>query len=138
MPKDIKIKAHGLARVETRTHDKDAFVLVLKDTKGKSTGYVLGPEGLNVLLAPLLQYAATWAEKPDLAIETLTGPKHAMLGKRIVLEQGRTPQECAVRIFLSEKMEMTFLMPIDEVVKGTANLARLLGLVPPDAEPRAH
>jgi hypothetical protein len=138
VPKDIKIKASGLERVTTRAHDEDTFILILEDTKGKSTGYLLGPEGLNVILAPLLQYAATWAEKPDLAIETLTGTRHAMLAKRIELVQGRTPQECAVRIFLNERMEMTFLMPLEAVVKGTANLARLLGLVPPEEKPSAH
>jgi hypothetical protein len=118
------IEASGLAQVRLDPLDAQSAVLVLTDTKQKSFGALINPDGLNALLAPLLVCASTWASKPDLKLETLVGPAQALPARRISFEKGRTPAECAVRIYLGHKMEMTFLMPLDEVTSAMANLAR--------------
>lgn len=118
-----EIETRGLVKIDIRAVDDDSIALVLTDTAGASSGYVLGPEGLNKLLEPLLGLATKWAEKPDLKVETLTGPQNALPAQRILVEQGRDATECALRIFVG-KVELTFLIPLSEVVSATADLVR--------------
>ena len=133
------LKASGLAHVRMDFPSADSAVLILTDTKKKAFATLINPEGLNAILSPLLQCASKWADKPDLAIETLVGPKNALVAKKIVFEKGRDSAECAVRLYLGQKMELTFLIPVDEVISGTANLVRLLDIPPPeDSGPTTH
>ena len=119
-----KIKAKGLARVSTTlTADGESVALVLSDTDDKSCGYLLGPEGVNALLEPLLGLAGKWADKRDLQIEKLSGQNNALPAHHIAFERGRTDTESAVRVFIG-KMELTFLIPLDSVIAASAALVQ--------------
>lgn len=126
------IEAKGLADIAiVPTAQKDVMVLVLTDTSGKETRYLINPDGLGVLLQQVLGLASKWAEEPDLAIHTLTGPQHPLPGSgmkllaadRIAVRQGRHATECAVHVFVG-RVELTFLMPLDEVIHATAELVK--------------
>jgi hypothetical protein len=125
-PMSDKIETSGLAKLRIReTSDPDAKAMLLTDTKGKTSGYLINPEALNVILSPLLELASLWADKPSLAVDTLTGPEHALVGQHIAIAKGRHDTECAVRILVG-KMELTFLMPLDEVVSAARGLAMMI------------
>ena len=130
-----KIEASGLARVAFQGDAAKGFVaMVLTDTKQRHFAALVSPESLNILLQPLLGLAARWADRPDLEIETLTGPTQALPGTKIAFERGRSDKECAVRIFVG-KVELTFLFPVDDVISSTATL---LGDVEGDPNARRH
>ena len=120
------IKARPLTQVKLTYIESQSAVLILTDDRNKHTGYGISPEGLGVLLEALLPLAATWAESPDLAPETFSGPTSAFQASRISIEKGRTATECAVRVFLGPlgKIEMTFMIPLDEVINAAAILVR--------------
>lgn len=126
------IKAEGLADIAiVPTGEKDVVALVLTDTSGKQNAYAINPDGLGVLLQQALGIASKWAEEPDLAIHTLTGPQHPLPGSgmkllpadRIAVRRGRRATECAVHVFVG-RVELTFLMPLDEVIHATAELVK--------------
>lgn len=126
------IEAKGLADIAiVPTAQKDVVALVLTDTSGKKTEYLINPDGLGVLLQRVLGLASKWAEEPDLAIHTLTGPQHPLPGSgiqflpadRIAVRRGRHATECVVHIFVG-RVELTFLMPLDEVIHAAAELVK--------------
>lgn len=130
-----KIKAKGLASVSiTLAEDGESVALLLSDTSGKSSGYLLGPEGVNALLEPLLGLAGRWADKRDLEIEKLSGSKNALPAHHISFERGRTNTETAVRVFVG-KMELTFIMPLDSVIAASAALVQQID---PESGKPAH
>src|SRR3954466_11591223 len=94
------MEASGLknVRIEPALDDRLARVLILTDTKGTTSGYIINPECVNALLTPLLRLPTNWADEPSLEVEELTGPQHALPAQRIRFARGRTPQECAVRV----------------------------------------
>ena len=131
---DHHIEARGLARVETRPGATDSTaVLILEDTAQTITGYIINPEALNILLARLLSLLPKWADHQDLEPETLVGPQHALSAQRMLLTPGRSAQECAVRVYLG-KVELTFLIPLDEVLGATANLKKLISVINDESE----
>jgi hypothetical protein len=126
------IEAKGLADISILpTAEKDVVALVLTDTSGIETRYAINPDGLGALLQQALGLASKWAEEPDLAIDTLTGPQHPLPGSgmkllaadRIAVWPGRHATECAVHVFVG-KVELTFLMPLDEVIHAAAELVK--------------
>lgn len=126
------IKAKELADISiVPTARKDVVALVLTDTSGKDTGYLINPDGLGTLLQQALGLASKWAEEPDLAIDTLTGPQHALPATRmsllpadrIGLRRGRHATECAVHVFVG-RVELAFLIPLDEVIGAAAELVK--------------
>lgn len=121
----LSIEACGLASVQIRPvpGDEDAVALVLTDEKGATSGYLINAEGLGVILAPLLGLAAKWAEKPDLGLENVTGPKNALPATRIILGKGRNDQEASLRVFVG-KMDLSFLIPLDDLISGMSQLVQ--------------
>lgn len=126
------IEAKGLADIAiVPSGQKDVVALVLTDTSGKQTGYAINPDGLGALLSQALGLASKWAEEPDLAIHTLTSPQHPLPGSgmkflpadRIAVRPGRHARECAVHVFVG-RVELTFLMPLDEVIHAAAELVK--------------
>lgn len=126
------IKAKGLADIAiVPTAQKDVVTLVLTDTSGKETRYLINPDGLGVLLQQALGLASKWAEEPDLAIDTLTGPQHPLPGSgmkllpadRIAVRRGRHATECVVHVFVG-RVELSFLIPLDEVIHAAAELVK--------------
>lgn len=126
------LQAKGLADITILpTGEKDVVALVLTDISGKETRYAINPDGLGVLLQQALELASKWAEEPDLAIHTLTGPEHPLPGSgirflpadRIAVRRGRHATECAVHVFVG-RVELTFLMPLDEVIHAAAELVK--------------
>jgi hypothetical protein len=115
--REVKLQPVGDEKTEKRV------ALLLTDTRPKTNGYIVNPEGLNALLTPLLGLATRWADEPDLAIGTLTGPTNALLATNIALVRGRDASECAMRVQLG-KVELTFLLPVDKVVHAMAALAQ--------------
>ena len=115
-----------IARVQTKPGDSEntAF-LILEDTANNITGYAITPESLSVLLGQLLKLMPTWADHQDLKAETLVGPRHALSAQRMILMPGRHAAECAVRLYLG-KIELTFLIPLDEALSATRNLREKL------------
>lgn len=132
------IDARGLASIQIQpVKDRDSVALVMIDTANHATGYLINPEALNVLLEPLLGLATKWANQPDLKLETLVGPRHALPAQRIAIERGRNAKECAVRIFIG-KVELTFLIPLEEVLAASADLVRQIDPSIDDAEGPSH
>ena|SRR5260221_4303776 len=129
--KEKSITASGLARVEMRPVRDNCVALLLTDTKEKTTGYLVTPEGVGVLLSPLLGLAAQWADVEDLSIDKSVGPRQALPASRVVLEKGRGATECALRVFVG-KMELTFLIPLDAVING------LSAVIPMITQERGH
>jgi len=112
------VRASGLTRVQVRPgKDEDSRALILTDTRKKSKGYLINPEGLNAILTPLLGLAVEWSDKTDLELGTLTGPANALPANRLVIERGRNDTEAAVRAFVGN-MELTFLIPLDNLMAG--------------------
>jgi hypothetical protein len=98
------------------TADPKVAGLVLKDAKDKTTGFLLGPDQLSNILAQALGVAATWASVPDLGGEGVVGPRHAVHAKNIWFEPGPSPDECVLRVVLAPKLEVTFLIPLNNVL----------------------
>ena len=67
-----------------------------------------------------------WVEKPPLEAGTWSGPHEALLATRILLEPGRNEKELAVRLFLG-KLELTFIVPLDEAVPEMAKILSIVG-----------
>lgn len=119
------IEACGLESVQFQPvpGDEDALVLVLTDTKAATSGYLITAEGLGVILGPLLGLAAKWAEKPDLGLENMTGPKNALPATRIVFGKGRNDQEASLRVFVG-KMDLSFLIPLDDLISAMSQVVQ--------------
>jgi hypothetical protein len=130
------IKARGLKRirVEPVANNPLARVLILENVDGKSSGYIINPDALEAILEPVLELASRWAG------ETYPQPRNtqAKVRERIVLPgaslqltEGRDEKECAVRLFLG-KMEIVFLIPLEQVMAGFHDLAKQFGMDDPD------
>jgi hypothetical protein len=117
------VEARGLVKIDIRATDDDTVALLLTDTTGVTSGYLVGPEGLNKLLLPLLGLATQWAEKSDLKVESLTGPQSALPAHHISIERGRDATESALRIFVG-KVELTFMIPLETVLSAFEKLVR--------------
>ncbi|MDT7814814.1 MAG: hypothetical protein QOJ42_4730 [Acidobacteriaceae bacterium] len=113
-----------LARVAIESLNTESFSLVLTNEYKKEFRTAVNPEGLSALLGPLLKCIGLWAAKPALAIDTLVGPKNSIAAQRLSFVKGRNSTECAVRMYLGDKVEMTFLLPLDAVSLAIADLAR--------------
>jgi hypothetical protein len=111
-----------------RTYPTDAsnvICLALTDTNGVETEFVINPEGLNALMYPVLGLASKWAKEPKLQVKAWSGPKNALPAQQIELATGRTPTECALRVFFGE-VELTFILPFDTVLQATAKFTQSL------------
>lgn len=114
----------GLSSVQVLPTDHtDTVYLLLSDTKGKESGFLINAEGLNALLMPALGLASNWADQMDLQIESWSGPKSALPAQHIELAKGRTNTECALRVFVG-KLELTFLVPLDTVIHAASVLVQ--------------
>jgi hypothetical protein len=111
-----------LASVRTYPTDKNNVIcLALTDIDGLETEFVINPEGLNALMYPVLGLASKWARELGEKVKTWSGPKNALPAQHVELTMGRTASECAVRVFMGE-VELTFIIPLDDVLKATAKL----------------
>jgi hypothetical protein len=93
-----------LARVAMESLSSDSFALVLTDEHKKVFRTAINPEGLSALLGPLLKCIGLWAAKPALAIDTLVGPTNSIAAQKLSFETGRNSAECAVRMYLGDKV----------------------------------
>src|SRR4051812_8268067 len=106
----------GLAHVSMKPAvQPKVVVLELRNTARVTTKYAIGPEGLNALLAPALGLACQWADEPDLAIDTLTGPMNALPATAIAFRPVG-PTELAVHVSMG-KVDLVFLLPLDDAVR---------------------
>lgn len=128
------IEASGVRAIRFQPVDNDTVAMVLTDTKGSESAFLINPETLNVILAPLLGLATQWAEKPALEIGNLVGPFRALPATQIDISKGRNAEECALRVFVGS-VEIAFLVPLSTVLKASADLIQKIE--PTDA-PRTH
>ena len=118
------VEVSGLAAVRILpTDNQDSVCLMLSDTKGKETGFLINAEGLNALLLQALGLAIRWADSPDLQVESWAGVKNALPASHIELAKGRNSTEVALRVFVG-KIELTFLVPLDTVIHATSVLVQ--------------
>lgn len=129
------IEVNGLSDVKILpTDDQNSVCLMLSDTSGKESGFLINAEGLNALLVPALGLATQWADKPDLEIDSWSGVKRALPAHHIELAKGRTDTECALRVFVG-KIELTFLVPLDTIIHATSVLIKQID---PSSGRQAH
>lgn len=115
-----------IASVRTYPTDVDNVIcLALTDTNGSETEFIINPEGLNALIYPVLGLASKWSKESGLKVESWSGPKNALPAQHIELAMGRTPTECAVRVFMGD-VELTFIIPLDDVLKAATKFVQHL------------
>jgi hypothetical protein len=117
------IKASRIAAIHIQPVDNDAVTMVLTDIKGHDSAFLVNPETLNVVLAPLLGLATQWAEKPVLEIGNLIGPLRALPATQLDITRGRTADECALHVFVG-RVEVTFLVPVPMVLAAMGALLK--------------
>ena len=117
------LKASGIAAIRIQPVDNDAVAMVLTDTKGHDSTFLVNPQTLNVVLAPLLGLATQWAEKPVLEIGNLIGPLRALPATQLDITRGRTADECALHVFVG-RVEVTFLVPVPMVLAAMGALLK--------------
>lgn len=124
MNRKLSIMARGLARIAiSPTNDHEVVALALSDTAGTATAYLVNPEGLQALLLQAIGLAAQWADKPDLQSEGLFHRDSALPAHAIGILPGRNDREIALCIQVG-KIELTFLVPLDAMIKATAEMVR--------------
>jgi hypothetical protein len=105
-----KIEANRLVKLRTRLHDEDTMVLILEDDKSKRFACFANQDQLNTLLNAILSSAGNWSEKPSRA--------------SLSFEQSSNSTECAVRLSLTSKIKLKFVLPLNETIRGMAEFVR--------------
>jgi hypothetical protein len=103
-------------------------ILAITDASGVTDEYLLSSESVQMLAPPvlgLLPVLASQYPEPETSLESLIGTRSALHANRVVIDQGQHAQEAAVRIFLG-KVELTFLIPLDELILSLQNLTKLI------------
>jgi hypothetical protein len=119
-----RIEANRLVKLRTRLHDDDTIVVILEDDKRKKFGCFLNRIQLNIFLEALLGIAGEWADKSDLAIKTSVRSKKGLSAKQISFDQGPNSGECAVHVSIGPKIELTFMLPLNDTIRGMAEFVR--------------
>ncbi|MCZ6741039.1 MAG: hypothetical protein O7D27_02635 [Alphaproteobacteria bacterium] len=104
------VKARGLAKVQVKLENPETAAMVLTDLRNKHSGYLFGPEGLEVLLEALLPLLHTWSEHPELNKDRISGRGHPIPATRIVIQDGRSADEAAVFVEIGSA-SLVFLVP---------------------------
>jgi hypothetical protein len=107
-----KDEAREAARIE-RVPNEPAILITEAD--GVETAIRLN----ETTQAQLLQASLSLLSSP------MAHQRSSLLAQKISFQPGRHGDECAVRVFLG-RMELTFLVPLEEVLSASAALAREL------------
>jgi hypothetical protein len=83
----------------------------------------------------MISLAATWSGDPELKPENLGGTQNALVAQKILFNRGRDDTEGAVRIFLGKNLDLTFLMPLKDLVPSFQAFAQKLTFTPGGAPP---
>jgi hypothetical protein len=117
-----EVIAKGLRTIQIRPAGyEDTVAIMLQDVEGETNGYLINPDGLRVVLQPLLSLAGQWSDKPALDAGNLGGEQHALPAQRVEFLRGRTSTEAAVRVSLG-RLELNFLVPLDAAVGAAQDL----------------
>lgn len=126
MSDEEKIEKRVLAAVDVRAaDDSDIIGLILTDTEGVTTEYLVKPKGWATLLIRALEVASQWAEHSESMASHLDEMTSALPAQGIRILPGRDATECAVHIFL-ERIELTFLIPLDDVINATHEMVEMI------------
>lgn len=116
MPDDVTV--HTIKQM-TFTGDAQSkkVALVLTNTSGVTEAYAIDPRAVSALLAPLLSLAATWSDDDNFTRENIGGAANALPAKQVLFAPGRVDTECAVRVLLGRDLDLTFLLPLESVMR---------------------
>jgi hypothetical protein len=98
--------------------DTKQVALTITDASGETRAYAINPATLRAFLAPFLGLAATWTGDPDFSHETLAGTQNAIPAKQILFARGRDDSEAAIRVFLGKDLDISFLIPLEPLVRA--------------------
>jgi hypothetical protein len=104
------VPAKGLESVHIGLHSPETAFMVLTNVNHKRTGYLFGPEGLEVLLGGLLPLLNMWSQHPELAKERISGKGNAIAATRVVIQNGRSGDEAALFVQFGTA-HLIFLLP---------------------------
>jgi hypothetical protein len=131
---------HAIRHIEfTGNAQAKEIALVITGADGETRAYAINPVTLRALLTPIISLAATWSGDPELKPQDLVGGQNALMAQKILFNRGRDSSEGAIRIFLGKDLDMTFLMPLDQLVPSFQAFAQKLTITmpqrPPDQKP---
>ena len=111
-----------------------AIAMKLTNSIGEEHYYVIDPKAVSKLLPKVLDCASHWAKHSDHSADIPSGRYDALPASRLSLERGRTNKEVALRVLVG-KVEIAFLLPLDEVISATASLVER---IESDGSPPVH
>lgn len=101
-----------------------SVALALTDTNDATAAYAINAAAVRALLPPLLSLAATWAGEPELSPEAVAGPQNALPAKYVHFTRGRIDTEIAIRVFIGKDLDLTFILPLETVLKAFQNFSQ--------------
>ena len=115
----------------TGNSDEKQITLAITGDDGETRAYNLDPATLRAFIAPMISLMASWSGDPELRPQDLTGTQNALRAQKIMFNRGRDNSEGAVRLFLGKDIDLTFLMPLSELVPAFKAFEQKLTFTPP-------
>ena len=127
---------HAIRHIEfTGDTQKKEIALAITGADGETRVYAINPVTLRTMLAPMISLAASWSGDPELKLEDLTGTQNALVARKVLFNRGRDDAEGAIRIFLGKDVDLTFLMPLSELVPAFQVFAQKITITNPQRPP---
>lgn len=115
--------------------EEKRVALALTDSSGETRAYVIDPQTLRALLPSMISLAATWSDEPDVSLDAIGGNQNALVAKKVLFARGRDDSEAGVRMFMGKNLDLTFLIPLAQLIPAFQLFAKNISVVKPPAGP---
>lgn len=131
-----EVDVHAIRHIEfTGDAQSKEIAFAITGADGETRAYAINPATLTAILTPLISLAATWAGDPELTLENLGGTQNALPASKILFNRGRDDSEGAIRIYIGKDLNLTFLMPLKDLVPSFQAFAQKLTFTPAGPPP---